>query len=63
MENSPTQPNTTPPTPGMPDEGQITSPNIPDTEVNPGKTGNETEVDLDKGKTQTYPKTTPPERH
>jgi hypothetical protein len=58
MENTPT-------TPQNPNEDQNASPNKPDTEVNPGKVGNETEVDLDKTKTKTYPdpKTNPPERH
>lgn len=42
-------------------EGQETQPNKP--EVNPAKQGNETEVDLDKSKTKTYPDKTPPERH
>ncbi len=62
-QNTNPQPSTTPATPGGPDEGQTAQPNIPDTEVNPGKVGNGTEVDLDRGKTQTYPKTNPPERH
>jgi len=62
-ENNTPQPNINPATPGKPGEGQSVQPNVPDTEVNPGKVGNGTEVDLDRGKTQTYPKTTPPERH
>lgn len=32
------------------------------TEVNPGKTGNKTEVDLDKSKTKTYEKSNPPQK-
>jgi hypothetical protein len=40
-------------------EGQQTQPNRPDTEINPAKPANNTEVDLDTSKTKTYP----PERH
>lgn len=35
----------------------------PEKEMNPGEIATETEVDLDKERTPTYPKTTPPERH
>lgn len=64
MENIPgnqPQPNTEPSrtTPAKPNEEQNVSPQSPDTEVNPGKVGNNTEVDLDTDKTKTYP----PERH
>lgn len=38
-----------------PDKGQEMQTAQPDTEVDPGKTGNETEVDLDKSKTKTFP--------
>ncbi len=48
--NSPTQP-----TPGDPDKTQKVQPSRPDVEVNPGKIGNKTEVDLDTTKTKTYP--------
>lgn len=44
-----------------PGEGQKVQPNRP--EINPAKPGNQTEVDLDKSKTKTYPDKTPPERH
>lgn len=59
MENSTTP---TEPTP-TPKEGQSVQPSKPDTEVNPAKPGNTTEVDLDKSKIKTYPDKTPPERH
>jgi hypothetical protein len=55
MENTP---NNNPST--QPDE-QNAQPNRP--EVNPAKPANDTEVDLDKSKTKTYPDKTPPERH
>lgn len=59
MENT-----TNPIEPGQnPNEGQSVQPNRPDTEVNPANPGNNTEVDLDKSKVQTYPDKTPPERH
>lgn len=51
-----------PQNPSKGDEGQTLQPR-PDTEVNPGAPGTETEVDLDKHKTKTYPGTNPPERH
>lgn len=35
----------------------------PEKEMNPGEIATETEVDLDKQKITTYPKTTPPEKH
>ncbi|HLT22360.1 MAG TPA: hypothetical protein VKZ84_02915 [Bacteriovoracaceae bacterium] len=35
----------------------------PEKEMNPGEIATETEVDLDKQKIPTYPKTTPPEEH
>lgn len=50
-------------TPSNPNEGQSVQPSKPDTEINPAKPGNNTEVDLDKSKTKTYPDKTPPERH
>lgn len=57
MENNPnTEPN-------KPNEGQSVQPSRPDTEVNPGKPATNTEVDLDRDKTKTYPDKTPPERH
>jgi hypothetical protein len=48
--------------PSKPDEGQTLQPK-PDTEVNPAGPGTNTEVDLDKSKTKTYPGNNPPERH
>jgi len=51
------------PTPQNPNEGQSVQPSKPDTEINPARPGNNTEVDLDKSKTKTYPDKTPPERH
>ena len=58
-------PNTTPtqPTPGNPDEGQTFQPVPPDVEINPGKIGNNTEVDLDTTKIKTYPDKAPPEKN
>lgn len=50
------------PEPNKPDEGQTLQPR-PNPEINPGEKGSNTEVDLDKEKTKTYPGTTPPERH
>jgi len=41
--------------PGQPNEDQNVQPNRPDTEINPAKPANDTEVDLDKSKTKTYP--------
>lgn len=35
----------------------------PEKELNPGEIATETEVDLDKQKTPTFPKTNPPEEH
>lgn len=46
-----TNPNANPSSPG---EGQNMSSGESGTEVNPGETGNSTEVDLDPGKTNTY---------
>ena len=59
----PTQPNRPPvnPNPNPGEEGREAQPNAP--EINPAKPGNDTEVDLDKSKTKTYPDKTPPERH
>ena len=51
------------PKPSNPNEGQSTLPNRPDTEINPAKPANDTEVDLDKSKVKTFPDKTPPERH
>lgn len=59
--NNPTTPEPNKPlNPTRPGEGQQTRPNSP--EINPAKPGNDTEVDLDKSKTKTYPDKTP-ERH
>lgn len=65
MENTPVQPGQTPqqPKPKTPNEGQSVQPSKPDTEINPARPGNNTEVDLDKSKVKTYPDKTPPERH
>lgn len=66
MENTnPVQPGQNPqkPKPATPNEGQSVQPSKPDTEINPAKPGNNTEVDLDKSKVKTYPNKTPPERH
>ncbi len=52
------EPNHPPKNPG---EGQQVQPSAP--EINPAKPGTETEVDLDKSKTKTFPDKTPPERH
>lgn len=52
----------TQPKPTKQDDGQVFQPK-PDVEVNPSIPGNDTEVDLDKNKTQTYPGNKPPERH
>ena len=54
------EPKISPQTPN-PGEGQQVQPNRP--EINPQKPANDTEVDLDKSKTKTYPDKTPPERH
>lgn len=51
----PTQPNRGP--------QKNVQPNKPNTEINPAKPANDTEVDLDKSKTKTYPDKRPPERH
>jgi len=51
------------PQPTTPNEGQSVQPSKPDTEINPAKPGNNTEVDLDKSKIKTYPDKTLPERH
>ena len=59
MEYTQPQPETSP----NPNEGQKVMPQKPETEVNPGEAGNETEVDLDKEKIEKYPKSTPPEKH
>lgn len=57
--STPNEPNKEPvKTPGQPGKKQNVGP-----EVNPAKPGNNTEVDLDKNKTKTYPDKTPPERH
>lgn len=56
----PTQPNPAPQEkPAKPNEGQNVGPKRGDVEINPAKPANDTEVDLDKSKTKTYP----PERH
>jgi hypothetical protein len=46
--------------PSLPPEDQNAQPGRP--EVNPAKPANDTEVDLDKSKTKTYPDNNPPER-
>lgn len=48
--------------PNKPDQGQSAQPNKPDTEINPGGPATNTEVDLDRDKTRTYPNQNPPER-
>ena len=66
MNNStePVQPNREPQkSPVCPGEEQIVQPSNPDTEINPRNPGNDTEVDLDKSKINTYPDKRPPERH
>lgn len=55
----PTEPQTNPEQ--QPGEGQNAQPNRP--EINPADPGNNTEVDLDKTKINTYPDQKPPERH
>ena len=37
------------------DEQDFQQPNVPDTEIDPGKVGNNTEVDLDTTKIENYP--------
>lgn len=54
------EPNLPPKNPNK-SEGQEARPDKP--EIDPAKTGNDTEVDLDKSKTKTYPDKTPSERH
>jgi hypothetical protein len=62
MPNSiPSEPNLPSKNPGDPGQGQQAQPSTP--EINPAKPGNDTEVDLDRTKTNTYPDKTPPERH
>ena len=64
--NNPTQPTPgdptpstppTQPTPGdpNPNKTKTAQPSRPDVEINPGKVGNNTEVDLDTTKIKTYP--------
>lgn len=65
MENShklnPTQPVPgTPPVP-PPRKEPAVQPQGPDVEINPGKIGNNTEVDLDTTKIKTYPEKSSPE--
>ena len=61
-ETNPVEPNFPPKqNPTNPGEGQNAQPGT--TYINPGKPGNNTEVDLDKSKIKTYPDKTPPERH
>jgi hypothetical protein len=43
-------------------EGRHLQSNSPDTEINPGRPATNTEVDLDKSKTRTYPDKKSPER-
>lgn len=59
--NQPNHP-TPQPKPAKPDQDQSLHPGT-DTEINPSIPGTQTEVDLDKHKTKTYPGTKPPERH
>ena len=54
------EPNVPPRKPNQ-EEGQEAQPSNP--EINPAKPGNDTEVDLDRSKTRTYPDKSPPERH
>lgn len=56
-----TDPSTAPAQPSVPEKQNVQP--VPNTEVNPGRVGNETELDLDREKVKTYPKTHPPERH
>jgi hypothetical protein len=58
QENNPN----TRPNPIRQDDGKTFHPK-PDVEINPASPGNDTEVDLDKNKTKTYPGERPPERH
>jgi hypothetical protein len=58
-----TEPRPQPETFPNPNEGQKVMPQAPETEVNPGEVGNDTEVDLDKEKVKRYPKSNPPETH
>lgn len=60
MQNNPTQP--VPGTPSTPTPQPNVQPPRPDVEINPGKIGNNTEVDLDKTKIKTYPDENPPEK-
>lgn len=55
-------PNPQPETPTKPATEPNFQPPQPDTEVNPARPDN-TEVDLDTQKINTYPQETPPERH
>ncbi len=48
--------------PKQPNEDQNFNP-LPDTEINPAKPGNDTEVDLDNTKIPKYPGSHPPEEH
>ena len=62
MQNHPKN-NPTQPVPGDPNETKTVQPSRPDVEINPGKVGNNTEVDLDTTKIKTYPDKTPPEKN
>ena len=59
---SPTQPIPGTPAPN-PAPAPTVQPSRPDVEINPGKIGNNTEVDLDTTKIKTYPDETPPEKN
>lgn len=62
---TPNEPKPTPkkhPNPSKPGQGQSVQPNDADTEINPGKTGNKTEVNLDKSKIKTFPDKNKPQR-
>lgn len=58
-----TEPRTQPETFPSPNEGQKVMPKAPETDVIPGEVDSDSEVDLDKEKVKTYPKSIPPERY
>ena len=66
MANPEIQPDKTPntePVPAQPEKDRSFQPPKPDVEINPAGPGNDTEVDLDTEKIETYPDRDAPDRN
>lgn len=62
IENPTITPQTPNPNPSIPnEEGQELTPRLPDPEINPAKTGNDTEIEFDPSRIENDPRERPPE--